>query len=291
VTIDLRAGDQQAHVLTRGGRVVRYAVDGREVLGHRMSARPDAFHGALLAPWPNRVPSGRWTREGQELQLPVNEPATGAALHGLVHDADFVVREMTPERVHLTHDLAPSTGYPFSLQVHAEYVLSESGLACALTAVNTGRHPAPVGLGAHPYVDAPAGVDRLTLTVPAQTVAELDWQGRPLPAQPVADGPRDFRRPRVVGADALDTAFTDLAVTPDEPVRVVVSAPEEPDVVLTLGPSCRWLMVFTADVGDPALARRGLALEPMSCAPGDLGGADVLPYGESLTLAWSWSVG
>jgi aldose 1-epimerase len=286
VTIELHFGDALAQVEPRGGRLVRYRVAGREVLGTVMGACPTAYSGALLAPWPNRLPGGRWTWQGQELHVPVNDPGTGAALHGLVHDAPFLTEAADPDRVRLSHGLAARPGYPFPLRVVAEYTLSAAGLACSLTAVNVGTEPAPVGLGAHPYVDAPRTVDELSLQLSARTAHVLDDKGRRQPSYAVAGTDVDFRQPRRLGPRRLDTAFTDL----DRDVRAVVSVPLERDVVLTAGATCRWLMAFTGDVDDDAVARRGLALEPMTCAPGDLSGADVLQPGASLQLQWGWSV-
>jgi aldose 1-epimerase len=279
--LTLRFDGQRAVVCRTGGRVSSYQVDGAEVLAGKEDPTQHAFRGALLAPWPNRVVGGRWSWLGTEHQLPVNDAGTDAALHGLVIDRDFEVRDSTAVSVTLTHALQPTDGYPYPLLLEVTYSLSEQGLAGSLTATNSGDAPVPVGLGVHPYLEANGIVDDLVVMLPGGTEVKTDdrWRetGR-VPVTPLhgALGPRQ-----------IDAAFTDLS-TDEARVR----RPDGLEVLLRWGPTARWLVVYTGDTLPEADRRRSIAIEPQTCPPNGLatGELDVLEPGASLTLEWSFSV-
>lgn len=291
-TFSLGLGDQRATVETLGGRVVDYQVAGRDVLAGAENPDLFAFRGSLLAPWPNRVVAGRWTWRGRRLELPVNDPGAGAALHGLVYDVDWSVEHVDSCSIALSYALPAHPGYPFPLHFTAEYVLTAAGLACALIARNTGGEPAPVGLGVHPYIGAPALVDELLVTIPASTSLQTDaaWQetGRP----PVEQAGVDFRSPRRLGELALDTAFTDVIADGDGRTEARVGLPGGHEVVVWSGATCRWWLLYTGHTLLPADRRRSLAVEPMTCPPNALntGEIDVVRPGEALRLDWGFSL-
>jgi aldose 1-epimerase len=279
VTVEwtLSRGQERAVVCSTGGRLKAWSTGDLEVLAGDERPERTAYRGALLVPWPNRVAGGRWQWEGAELQLPVNDEG-GAALHGLVLDAEFRATAVEDDRIELVHDLAPSEGYPFALQVTASYAL-EDGLHCRLAARNTGDRPAPVGLGVHPYLAAPGLVDDLELRLPARTelLTDATWRETGRVARPALVGRFGDRR--------LDTAFTDLSE------RRAVIRTGAAEVVLSWGRSARWLVVYSGD-GLPGPDHRGsLAVEPQTCPPNALqsGEVDVLAPGEELELTWSLS--
>lgn len=275
----LEREDQVAEVSTQG-RLTSWQVAGVELIaGHGVVPGRDGHRGALLAPWPNRLHLGRWSWRGRDLELPLTKGEY--ALHGLVAQAEFDVTTSTPSSIELAHDLTPTPGYPFALRIVARYALVEGGVACALEAVNTGTEDAPVGLGIHPYLEAAGLVDDLHLELPEVTRVALDetWHeaGRTL-----------FSHTGVLGPVELDTAFTDLPAG----FQAAVTRPDGRTVTVSGGPTCRWLLVFTADTLVPDERRRSLAVEPMTCAPNALatGYIDVLTPGERLTLDWGLAV-
>ena len=72
----IEAGPYRAVAVEAGGGLREATVDGRPLLeGYAEDALPDGGRGQVLAPWPNRVRDGRWTWQGRELQLPLNEVA------------------------------------------------------------------------------------------------------------------------------------------------------------------------------------------------------------------------
>src|SRR5206468_1797241 len=110
------------------------------------------------------------------------------------------------------------------------------------------RRPAPVGMGAHPYLHAgPGGVDSATVQLPAGTRLQTDDRGIPT-GRAAVDGTRyDFRRPRPVADQVLDTAYTDLVPDPDGLVRVRVTRSDGRQVALWTDSGWPYLQVFTGD--------------------------------------------
>jgi aldose 1-epimerase len=251
-----------------------------------------AFRGSLLAPWPNRVAGGRWSWEGRDLELPVNDPAAGAALHGLVFDVEWSVTRVDATSIALAYALPVQPGYPFPLQLDATYALTPDGLACSLTALNSGAQPAPVGLGVHPYVAAPGLVDDLVVRIPAEQVLKTDDAWREVGRPPVQEAGVDFRSARRLGELQLDAGFTDVARDAEGRTQVTVGLPDGRQVVLWAGRTCRWWLIYTGHTLPPADFRRSLAVEPMTCPPNALstGEIDVLAPGESLRLDWGLTV-
>ena len=288
----LSSGDQEATVVEVGGGLRTYTVGGVDVLdGYGEDEMAGGGRGQHLLPWPNRIRDGKYTFEGAELQLALTEPARHNASHGLARWANWVAAEEEPDRVVMQLVLHPQPGYPFSLGLSVEYRLGPGGLSIATTAANLGDRPCPYGAGSHPYLTVGTDrVDETVLHVPAETRLESDDRGIPVGAIPVDGTPYDFRRPRPIGDLVVDNAYTDL--TGDE---VVLAAPDRGRAVsLWWDASYRWVMVFTGDTLDPARRRRGVAVEPMTCAPnafvtGD--GLRVLDPEERWTTTWGIAAG
>jgi aldose 1-epimerase len=282
--------DQTCEVSLQGGRVVRYDVGGVPVLTP-LDLPAAAYPSALLAPWPNRVAQGAWTWEGTQLQLPVNEHPLSSSLHGLVHDAPFAVTAETAESVRLTHDLAPSPGYPFSLHLEATYRLTDEGLICSLSATNTGERTAPVALGVHPYLDTRGLADEVRLAVPGASTVATDEQWEELGRPEVAGTSWDLRTGRRLGDTAVDTTWTQLEQR-DGRVRCSLQLPGGDAVTVWGGSTCRYVVVYSADTLPEPFRRRTIAIEPCTAPANALRSGqhlDVLDPGESLRLDWGLS--
>jgi aldose 1-epimerase len=290
-THTLQRSGQRAEVSTDGGRLVSYSVGGRDLLAGTENPDRFAFRGSLLAPWPNRIVGGRWTWQGQELQVPVNEPEANAALHGLVVHVEFEVLDATDTAIALGYDLPPTDGYPFPLRITVRYALDDDGISCALTATNTGTEAAPVGLGVHPYISAPDLVDDLVVQIPASTLLQTDEQWEETGRCPVEEAGVDFRQPRRLGDLVLDAAFTDVAFDGDSTTSTV-RLPDGAEIALWSGSTCRWWLLYTGHTLAPADFRRSIALEPMTCPPNafNTGEVDVLEPGAALRLDWGFQL-
>jgi aldose 1-epimerase len=261
--VELAFGEQRAVLVSVGAGLRAYSVGERPILdGYGAGEVCPSGRGQLLVPWPNRIEDGRYDFDGRSLQLPLNEPTRRNAIHGLVRWAHWSVVVRATDRVAFEHVLYPQPGYPFALELRAEYSLSDDGLAVRIEATNVGSEAAPFGAGWHPYLAVEGDlVDGVELHVPAATVLVADERGLPTGRGAVADEGLDFREPRPIGQARLDHCFTDLER--DERGRAVARVGR---TALWVDESFRYLMVFTGD-GLPDVERRSVAVEPMTCAP------------------------
>jgi aldose 1-epimerase len=110
----------------------------------------------LLAPWPNRIASGRFTWEGAEVRIPPDWP-DGTAIHGLVKDKpwEVVAHEAHMARLRIA---VSDSAWPWSFTCEAAYGLYAPGNAGpaatflnSLALRNTSDRPMPCGIGFHPF--------------------------------------------------------------------------------------------------------------------------------------------
>jgi aldose 1-epimerase len=289
--IEITADDQQAVVVTVGGGLRSYSVGGRALLdGYGADEMCTSSRGQVLIPWPNRLQDGSYEFGGRRHQLPLNEPARHNAIHGLVRWSTWTVAERQPHRVVMAHVLHPQPGYPFSLGISIDYALSRNGLVVRTTATNLGPQACPFGSGAHPYLTlGTATIDGLILRAPGATILRSDQRGLPTDKEAVAGTGYDFRRPKRIGATRLDHAFTDLERDADGIARVELCDPSRDRTLsLWVDHSYRYLMLFSGDPL-PDVARRSLAVEPMTCPPNAFRTGEALirlEPGASFTGTW-----
>jgi len=289
----LTSGDQRAVVTEVGAGLRTYTVDGRDVVdGYREDEICPIGRGQVLLPWPNRIEDGQYEFAGTLHQTPLSEPARHNALHGLTRWMNWTAVEEAEDRVLMSLVLHPQDGYPFTLRFHLDYRLSPGGLTIQTTATNVGRHAAPFGAGHHPYITVGTLIDQALLKLPALMRLEANERliptGRLLPNGGTA---YDFLELRPIGSLKIDTAFANLVPESDGAIRVHFQAPGgDPRVTLWMEPVYRFLMVFTADtIPDTKRRRRGIAIEPMTCAPNAFRSGDgliVLQPGESWGGSW-----
>ena len=290
----LRSGIMHAEITERSAalRVLRHGE--RDLVTSWPADGPIPYYsGTLLAPWPNRIGGSSYTFAGEVHRLPTNEEDRGNALHGLVSEVDWQAVEwlsMEDEHgfVRLAHALAPTPGYPFTLDLQVLYSLTADGLTTTLTAENIGDLPAPYGCGPHPWLLAGGDVGEYELHVPASKVLLVDDLLLPRSLEDVSGTPYDFRTPRTVGDTAVDHAFTELAPDADGQVRMRVTGPDGGVEIRWDAASLPWAQVCTGS----SLDHRGLAIEPMTCPPDAFNsGTDliVLQPGDKVETSWTIS--
>jgi aldose 1-epimerase len=289
---EIAHGEQRATIVEVGAGVREYAVGGSPVLDpYPLQAICDGAHGAPLIPWPNRVADGRYRFDGVDHQLALSEPERRNAIHGLMRWRPWTALERDPNRVLMAARLYALPGYPFTLDLRIAYELTDAGLTVATTATNVGSSPCPYGTGQHPYLSPGQGlIDDCVLELPAATRLLTDGK-RQLPCgrEALHGGDHDFRSPRRVADQSLDDPFTDLSRDGEGDATVTLRRPDGARVELWMDRRYRFVELFSGDTLAPDRRRRGLAVEPMTCAPNAFQSGDGLlrlEPGESLTSRW-----
>jgi aldose 1-epimerase len=286
---EIAFGEQRVVAVEVGGGLRSYSAGTTDVIdGYGVDAMATGGRGQMLIPWPNRLQEGSYEFDGRRHQLPLTEAEHSNAIHGLVRWVAWRVREHEPHRVVLGHVLHAQPGYPFTLELQIEYQLTASGLAVRTTATNIGKAPCPYGSGAHPYLTLGAEtIDDVLLRVPARTALRSDERGIPVGTVAVDGTELDFRTARRIGEAKLDHGYTDLDRGHGGAARVTVETVDGSGRTLWVDEGYPYVMVFTGDI--PAVQRRGLAVEPMTCPPNAFRSGEALVTlepGESHTAAW-----
>lgn len=295
--IEIRRGNMQA-VLTEVGAGLRsLRVAGREFLDtYPEQESAQAGRGQVLLPWPNRVEDGRYTFQGKAYQLPINELPRNHAIHGFTRWMNWHISQREKDQVTFALTLHVQEGYPFLLALQHTYKLTERGLEIETTAQNVGPTPLPYGIGHHPYFTV--GTERVncaTLRLPARSYFQTNERMIPDPKPlPVEGTSYDFRQTRKIGALELDTGFADLERDTDGFARISLSTAQgHPTVTLFLDESYRYVQVFTGDPLPENERRRGLAIEPYTCAANAFNnglGLQILQPGETTRSLWGITV-
>jgi len=173
------------------------------------------FRGRVLFPFNDRIAGGRYTFDGKDYQLEINDPEQGDAIHGFLHRLPMKVvsRFASPDKNLLTlHTIIPRVaGYPFSPELFVKYELQASSLHMDLTVRNNTDEPLPFSLGWHPYFTLPTPdgtIDSLLLRIDADGVVQVDESLIPAGEVVSVEGSvYDYREGKTIGTTSLDTAF------------------------------------------------------------------------------------
>ena len=296
--IEIAHGDQRAVVVEVGGGLRTYSAAGRELLdGYRADEMSTSGRGQVLIPWPNRIQDGSYEFDGERHQLPIDDPAEQDAIHGLVRWAAWTVGEREPHRVVMQHLIHPQPGYPFSLAVSIEYLLSGEGLRVDDDGHERRGRACPYGCGAHPYLSGgtPAG----RLGGPRRCRREPS-SGPTSAASPSARSRSRARSTtsagrRPIGGDQARQRLHRPRARRGRARSRRRSATRGRDSGLTLwvDEAYPYLMLFTGDPL-PDVDRRSLAVEPMTCPPNAFRTGEALirlEPGRSFTSTWGIDVG
>jgi aldose 1-epimerase len=205
---------QSIRVPDRNGRMAD-VVNGHDTLeGYRTRSR---FFGAVVGRYGNRIAKGRFTLDGREYVLAVNNGPNH--LHGGVTGFDkrvWTVDQATTSRIDLSLISADGDeGYPGTLRVRVTYEVSEAN-ELRVTYTATTDKPTPVNLTQHSYFNL-AGHDAgdiagHVLWIHAPFYTPVDAAQIPTGVMaPVAGTPFDFRKPTPIGA-RIDDADEQLKI-------------------------------------------------------------------------------
>lgn len=270
----ISAGDYRAEIGALGATLMSLQYCGRDLIlpASEQEIRRD-MRGTVLAPWPNRLDGGIYEFGGQSYELPLNDPGSGNATHGLVSWVEFQFAELTDSTAILSYVLRPQPGYPWCIRIDVTMVLSRDGLLHTVTATNLGEEPAPYGVAVHPYVvlfsEQNTSLNDWTLQLPAQLVDMVDDRSLPVSTGHVAsveNGVFDFREPRVIGSRKMNHAFSEFPREYGNDKQALIRVMGGTGgVELSLGKGFDWVQLYTHDFAETGPNRQGIAIEPMTC--------------------------
>ena len=274
--ITLEAQSERAVIVPAAGcQCLSYRAGALDVIAG--PASPDAWREhphrggiPILFPWPGRIAGARFTFEGREYRMPVNDPL-GHSIHGFACERAFRVIRQGPYFVTSILDSADypdlSSIWPWPFAFEIDYEVG-NGLRLKARITNTGNSVMPFGFGAHPYFHAPLNPQGMRDAMMIQLDADARW---PLDANmiPTGDteplaGKFDLRAPRPLGVDTYDDVFRMAAISKDD-----ASAPR----ARLIDPSLKIAVEVRADAafGDFVVFAPPnnpvVALEPYTCAP------------------------
>lgn len=285
--ITLHSGDWEATVVSVGAGLRGVKWRGVEIVeGYGREEMAPHSSGQLLAPWPNRLRDGRYTFQGQESLLPINERSTSSAIHGLIRWLPFNVVAVGESRCVMQLRLFPSTGYPFCIDITVTYELfgvghPQEGFNLSIeTRTPNGAHgheQAPFGMGQHPYFCAPSGANDFSLSLAA--TKHYDNTDHGIPTGPISalNSASDLSMWAQLGQRQLDDCYSGFhkgTHGSDRPHAVLRDATWPGDVGLWLSPHTDYIMVYTRR--SPDGTTDAVAVEPMSCAPDAFNNGDGL---------------
>lgn len=266
-------------VVTEVGATLRaFDVAGRDVVvPFGVDELCPAGHGAILAPWPNRLRDGRYTFDGRSYQAPITEVDRQNALHGLVMWERWSLLDATTNQLSLGLDTVPVRGYPWQLELVAAYTLEGTTLTIEVDATNLSDTAAPYGVGFHPWLSpGPGSLDDAVLRLDAASWVATDERLLPAEVLPVPEH-FDFRTERVLAATDLDDAFVDVVRDDDGLAWIRLTGTDGKTAAVWMDDSMDTFQVCSGDhIGAERYRRAGLAAEPMSCI------ADAFNTGERL---------
>lgn len=216
----LNDGAYQARIATYGGVLVSLKAPDRDgkvgdvVLGFddvdgyygNFNGPADAFFGAIIGRYANRIAHGKFTLDGKNYSLPLNNGEN--SLHGGAHGFNNVVWKAKPiangvELTYLSKD--GEAGYPGNLSATVRYTLIKGDLRIEYSA--TTDKDTVVNLTNHAYFNLAGRGDILKheLTLHASRFTPVDAGLIPTgELKSVAFTPFDFRKAMAVGARVND---------------------------------------------------------------------------------------
>ncbi|MBQ4556733.1 MAG: aldose 1-epimerase [Clostridia bacterium] len=167
---------------------------------------PFLYGTPLLFP-PNRIKGGKFTYEGREYSLPINEESTGCFLHGTLHETPFEVVEVTESTIlcrYTATDNSPYLTYPHAFTLTVKYDLCEKGLKQTVSITNNSDKKMPVGLAFHttfqmPFIEG-GDVKNIKMTLPVGEEYDRDMSDFSMTWETVDD--KDFHQ-RLANGDVV----------------------------------------------------------------------------------------
>jgi aldose 1-epimerase len=225
--------------------------------------RNNAYRGAKLSPFPNRIKEGAYVFNGTRYALPKNDNIH--ALHGLIWNVPFTIKEQnvtehTAQLILFKHYQKADPGFPFDYTIEIEYTLEDRQFSCQTNITNNSPMAIPIGDGWHPYLSTGSPIDELKLQLPSAKKIETNDSLIPT-GRYIRD--TTFESATHIHNTLLDDCFE---LEPIERIVETLLIDEHKQLTLVL-----WQKVSShgynfVHVYTPP-DRQSIAIEPTSCAP------------------------
>lgn len=283
----------QAVITARGAGIRGLTVGGVDLVQRYDPGPAPLSAGTTLFPWPNRVEDGTWWWRGELQQLDITDPVSHCAINGFLEHTVLDVSHYDETSLELRAEIDRPPGYPFTVGFTIAYELRAEGIHVRHRVVNLGSEPAPVALGAHPYlVVGTEPLNDLVLTVPAPKRLPLDRRHLPGRPRDVSGSTFDLRAGVRVSDVPDHIAFANLAPTADR-IRMTLSGRNQA-VELWADPEFSWAQIYrTNEFPGPGGPIPAIAVEPMTAPANALRSGDGLrwlPPGADWAPSWGISL-
>lgn len=258
-SIIIKTNDYEACIVTVGAGLCYLKYKQQDlVIAHDPTEIPLAHLGKILTPWPNRIANGNYIFDGKSYSLAINDRANNAAIHGLEAWVLWQIDSIYPNSCTLSTNVVPIYGYPFNILCQVTYTLSdEKGLEVSIYAKNIGKETAPYGCGSHPYLTCNnQPIEDLFFTLDSYKTYVVDENLNPKELVDSNNIGLDFSRRRQIQDTKIDHTFI-----PNKKHWEAILEGEKLSV--TMSSDCPFIQIYSGE----KLARKGIAIEPMSCAP------------------------
>lgn len=129
----------------------------------------------VMAPFANRIDGGRFEFEGAMIQLPINAPDEGMAIHGFSRTRSWQVVSSSENHAVLV-DVAEGEDHPYDYRLEQQLSILPEGFRISLSIRNAGSTRLPFGIGLHPWFVKTA---ETTLEFASAGASGLDARGLP----------------------------------------------------------------------------------------------------------------
>lgn len=221
------------------------------------------YKGSKLIPFPNRILDGRYTFNRKSFKLPINFQSQKHAIHGLLYNQKFTVKDRTVSKksssILLEHlYLGRTDGYPFKFKVHIKYTLSGGGFECNTVIKNEHSAKIPIGDGWHPYFRLKGSLADMLLRIPSTRQIEVD--SRNIPTGEIRPFEK-FSSLSKIADEEIDSGFQLRKRNGLAETEIV---DQEHDLKLTVWQETGEMKYNYVQVFIPP-SRKSIAIEPMTC--------------------------
>jgi aldose 1-epimerase len=276
--IEISNGKTRAKIfLNEGASLQELVFDGEKVIGDVSPLDyKDTYASSLLFPFASRVEDGKYRFNNQDFQLEINELDRNHALHGLVYNKPFVVRNQDTAEDYAKIDLEfeetnLTKGFPYTYSVFISYFITDSKLDFSVQFKNTSNKAFPFTYGWHPYFYS-SDVSKSFLQF--QSSKEVVFDER-LITQNLIE--KSIKGKLTIGQKQLDDCFQ-LDTT-----KVIFSSPNY-DLEIKSSTKNGFLQVYTPPI------KNCIAIEPVSGISNSFNnniGLEILEPKEIKNVSWS----